>query len=246
MAKIFGLDRLNVYGLGSLGSALGVVGHCRALGKRAIAVADDRAVMDEHVLGVIIGRDEPKALLVAEPLHDSSCDCASSGIDLRCVGGGCLIGNSYERWHLVGAARPDPRTVAMRAAALSASERGSPARANDIDRWRGGPVTEGSAGRSVARMRTALPLRDRRPVVVAVRDSRCSSARNSGTAAWHHGQRRCPVAGTARATNEVGDTGTAAGAPNYGSVSRAPTRRSERWLEKRIERKVCAPATPRT
>ena len=52
-----------------------------------------------------------------------------------------MTGNSYERSHLVGAARPDPRTLAMRPAALSASERGNPARADHIDGWRGRPVT---------------------------------------------------------------------------------------------------------
>ena len=95
MAELLGLDRLNVYGLGSLGSALGVVGHFCAFGQRAIAVADNRAVMDEHVLGVIIGRDEPKALLVAEPLDGSGCHSAFSGVDLCCGRG--LTGISTKR-----------------------------------------------------------------------------------------------------------------------------------------------------
>jgi uncharacterized protein (DUF302 family) len=66
------LDRLNVDGLGALVAGLGVVRHLCALGKRAVAVRDDRSVMNEQVLRVVVGRDEAKALLVAEPLHGSS------------------------------------------------------------------------------------------------------------------------------------------------------------------------------
>src|SRR5262249_11035669 len=68
----FVLDGLNVDGLGALVAGLGVVRHLGALGKGAIAVGDDRRVMDEQVLRVVVGRDEAKALLVAEPLHGSS------------------------------------------------------------------------------------------------------------------------------------------------------------------------------
>jgi Ion channel len=57
----------------------------------------------------------------------------------------------------------------------------------------------------------------------------------------HQEQQRRPGCWHWPATNEVGDTGSAAGAPSYASMSRAPTRRSERRLEKRIERKGLRP-----
>ena len=44
----------------------------RALGQRAEPVAGDRREMDERVLPPVIGSDEAEALLVAEPLHDTS------------------------------------------------------------------------------------------------------------------------------------------------------------------------------
>jgi len=111
---------MNVLRLGSFGSALGVVGDCRALAKRAVAAADDRAVMVEHVLGMIIGRDEPEALLVAEPLRGSLAVVlppARTVLRTRWL----LIGNGEERWHRVASARPDPQTVAAGLAALPAS-----------------------------------------------------------------------------------------------------------------------------
>src|SRR5450755_2090561 len=67
------LDRLNVRGGRALGALLGVVGHLRALAERLEAAAGDRRVMAEEVLALVIGRDEAKALLVAEPLNGSSC-----------------------------------------------------------------------------------------------------------------------------------------------------------------------------
>src|ERR1039458_1104973 len=66
-------------GLGSLLAGLGFVGDLCALGERAVAVADDRGVMDEQVLGVVIGSDEPKALFVTEPFDGSSSHYVSSG-----------------------------------------------------------------------------------------------------------------------------------------------------------------------
>src|SRR5271167_1711737 len=75
------LDQLNVRGLGSLVAGLGVVGDLRPVGERAVALTDDRAVMDEQVLGLVIGRDEAKSLVVAEPLDGSSSHCVSSCVD---------------------------------------------------------------------------------------------------------------------------------------------------------------------
>ena len=47
----------------------------RALGERLVAVADDRAVVDEHVLAAVVRGDEPVTLGVVEPLHGSCCHC---------------------------------------------------------------------------------------------------------------------------------------------------------------------------
>src|SRR3954453_5843981 len=67
------LERLDVDGLGALVAGLGVVRHLRALGDGAVAVGDDRLVVDEEVLARLIGSDEAEALLVAEPLDGSCC-----------------------------------------------------------------------------------------------------------------------------------------------------------------------------
>src|SRR3954471_13933831 len=72
-----GLDRLNVRRVGALGPYLGVVADLRSLGERLEAAAGDRAVVHEQVLALIVGRDEPEALLVTEPLHGSGCHCCS-------------------------------------------------------------------------------------------------------------------------------------------------------------------------
>ena len=72
------LSQLNVRGLGSLVADLGVVGDLCAIGERAIAITDDGAVMNEQVLGLVIGRDEPKSLVVAEPLDGSGSDLIES------------------------------------------------------------------------------------------------------------------------------------------------------------------------
>src|SRR5438552_2515983 len=75
------LSQLDVRGLGSLVAGFGVVGDLCALGERAVALADDCTVMDEQVLGLVIGRDEPKSLVVAEPLDGSGSHRVSSYVD---------------------------------------------------------------------------------------------------------------------------------------------------------------------
>src|SRR5947207_423040 len=81
----------DVDGLGALVACLGVVGHLGALGERAVAVADDRLVMDEEVLACLIGGDEAEALLVAEPLDGSCChDCSLLGSWGAANRGGCM------------------------------------------------------------------------------------------------------------------------------------------------------------
>src|SRR5947209_8874786 len=69
------LDELDVRGPGSLVAGLGVVRHLCSVGERAIALTDDRAVMDEQVLGLVIGRDEAKPLVVTEPLDGTGSHC---------------------------------------------------------------------------------------------------------------------------------------------------------------------------
>src|SRR5215468_8035864 len=72
-------DRLNVLSGRALGALLGVVGHLRALGERLEAAAGDRRMMDEQVLALVIRRDEPKTLFVAEPLNGSRCHASLRG-----------------------------------------------------------------------------------------------------------------------------------------------------------------------
>src|SRR6516225_10285656 len=63
--------RLDADGPRSLVPGLGLVGDLRALGKRAIALAEDRRLVYEQIRGLVVGRDEPEALVVAEPLDGS-------------------------------------------------------------------------------------------------------------------------------------------------------------------------------
>src|SRR5215204_2351660 len=71
--EVRGLERLDVRRGRALGALFGVVAHLRALGQRLEAAALDRVVMHEQILALVIGCDEAKALLVAEPLHGSCC-----------------------------------------------------------------------------------------------------------------------------------------------------------------------------
>src|ERR671923_2953082 len=71
LAEVPGLERLDVRGRRTLGALLGVVAHLRTLGQRLEAAALDRAVMHEHVLALVIRRNEAETLVVAEPLHGS-------------------------------------------------------------------------------------------------------------------------------------------------------------------------------
>src|SRR4029077_979896 len=62
----------------ALRALLGLVLDLRALFERTVAVALDRAEMDEHIVGAIVGCDEPVALVIAEPLNGSGRHLASS------------------------------------------------------------------------------------------------------------------------------------------------------------------------
>src|SRR5947199_9198568 len=68
-----GLARLYVRRVRALGPGFGVVADLRALGERLEAAAGDATVVHEQVLALIVGWDEPVALVVVEPLHGSGC-----------------------------------------------------------------------------------------------------------------------------------------------------------------------------
>src|SRR5918999_1403847 len=65
-------DGAHVGGVRPLRSLLLLLLDLRALGQRLEAASGDRTVMDEQVLVAVVRRDEPVALVVAEPLHGSS------------------------------------------------------------------------------------------------------------------------------------------------------------------------------
>src|SRR4051794_29342193 len=67
------LDDPYVRRLGALAGLSQLVLDLRALRERAETIARNAREMDEGVLPSVIGGDEPEALLVAEPLHDTSC-----------------------------------------------------------------------------------------------------------------------------------------------------------------------------
>src|SRR5215208_4985894 len=67
------LDDPYVRRLGALTGLTQLVLDLRALCERAEPVSRDAREMDEGVLPSVIGSDEPEALLVAEPLHNTSC-----------------------------------------------------------------------------------------------------------------------------------------------------------------------------
>src|SRR4029077_16349884 len=63
---------LNARGGRALVAFFGLVAHFGALSQGLEALAEDGAVMHEYVLRAVVGRDEPVALVVAEPLNSSS------------------------------------------------------------------------------------------------------------------------------------------------------------------------------
>src|SRR5919204_823469 len=81
-------DRPYVRGLRTLGALAELVLDLCALGEGPEPVALDGREMDERVLTAVIRRDEPEALLVAEPLHDSRCHAKQhSSVDQACARG---------------------------------------------------------------------------------------------------------------------------------------------------------------
>src|SRR5438477_12097095 len=67
------LGECDVLRLRALGALLGLVLHLRVLREGLVALADDRAVVDEQVLAAVVGRDEAIALVGVEPLDGSGC-----------------------------------------------------------------------------------------------------------------------------------------------------------------------------
>src|SRR6476619_699366 len=66
-----GLERRDVRGARALRALLGLIRDLGALCEGLEALAGDGAVVDEEVLGPLVGRDEAEALVVAEPLDGS-------------------------------------------------------------------------------------------------------------------------------------------------------------------------------
>src|SRR3954471_16457836 len=72
-AAVLWLDDAHVLGLRALLTLAQLELDLGALRERAEPVALDRAEVDERVSPAVIGSDEAEPLLVAEPLHDTSC-----------------------------------------------------------------------------------------------------------------------------------------------------------------------------
>src|SRR3954452_11734011 len=99
VAPIGRLDRPYVDGLRALVARLRLVLHARALRERAVAVRVDVRVVDEEVLRALVGRYEPEALLVAEPLDRASCHAFLHGIPSCAASAVLLLATARERPH---------------------------------------------------------------------------------------------------------------------------------------------------
>src|SRR5919198_81902 len=55
----------------------------RVLGERLVALADDRAVVDEQILAAFVGDDEAVPLVGVEPLYGSGCHRKTPPLLLR-------------------------------------------------------------------------------------------------------------------------------------------------------------------
>src|SRR5690242_16685086 len=87
--------------LGALWRGLFLVGDLDALGQGAVTVGGDARVMDKQVATAVIGRDEPEALLVAEPFDCAVRHCGVFLRGLKC----CYGGVAARSLHLLDAAR---------------------------------------------------------------------------------------------------------------------------------------------
>src|SRR5215210_7615043 len=93
-----GLERLYVRRVGPLGPRLGVVADLGTLAERLEAATGDATVVHEQVLAPVVGRDEPEALVVAEPLYGSGGHLFPPRRLCAAKRGRCY-GNNYERRH---------------------------------------------------------------------------------------------------------------------------------------------------
>src|ERR687897_264901 len=90
------LDDPDVRGLRALGGLAELVFHLRALREGAEAVTSDTREVHECILAPIVGGDEAEALLVAEPLDDTSCHTNTSSLPCRCARG--AAGHCLPAW----------------------------------------------------------------------------------------------------------------------------------------------------
>src|SRR5919109_1338337 len=81
------LDDLDVRGLRALGGLAELVLDLRAFRQRAESLTRDTREVHERILPPVIGGDEPEALLVAEPLDDTSCHTTPPHCLTRCARG---------------------------------------------------------------------------------------------------------------------------------------------------------------
>src|SRR3954449_13353674 len=72
------LERADVDCMRALLALLGVELDLDAFAQRAIAIGLDCAVVNEEIFALVIGSDEPKAFLIAEPLDCSGCHVFTS------------------------------------------------------------------------------------------------------------------------------------------------------------------------
>src|SRR5947208_1633214 len=93
------LNRLDVRGVGALRAGLGVVADLRALRQRLEAAAGNAAVVHEQVLALVVGRDEPEALVVTEPLNGSGCHLVPPGMSCAAERGRCNKATATKRGH---------------------------------------------------------------------------------------------------------------------------------------------------
>src|SRR3954451_24841397 len=84
------LDDPDVRRLRALAGLTQLVLDLRTFGERAEAIARNAREMDERVLAPVIRGDEPEALLVAEPLHDTSCHTTPPHSESLCARWCCL------------------------------------------------------------------------------------------------------------------------------------------------------------
>src|SRR5215217_2937463 len=81
------LDDLDVRGLRALAGLAELVLHLRALGERAETVTRNTREVHERILSPVVGGDEAEALLVAEPLDDTSCHTTPPHCWIECARG---------------------------------------------------------------------------------------------------------------------------------------------------------------